>query len=257
MDVTMKVLYVSDLDGTLLNSNEEVDLSIIEPINELIDKGINFTISTGRGDSIRRILKDINLKLPVMILNGAVNYDFTKKQYVDAKPIPSEKVLEIINNLSCFDFKTFEIQTIINNNLRRFAVSSWNKKSNCLALNLLVDEERTAKLSEILSQIKGINFFINKKVYSDKEWYCDIIPENISKASSLRAIKEQYGFDKVIAFGDSENDLPLAEVADEFYAVANAADIVKQNATGIIGSCLDNGVVKFIMENSKSKDGID
>ena len=56
----------------------------------------------------------------------------------------------------------------------------------------------------------------NGKVYSNGECFCDIVLENISKASGLKELKEQYEFDKVISFGDSENDLPLAEVSDEF-----------------------------------------
>jgi len=246
----MKTLYVSDLDGTLLNTNQELDLYVIEKVNKLINDGMNFTISTGRGDSIRKILKDIHFKFPVMILNGTLNYDFTKNEYVNARPIPKEKVLEIMQVFKDFNFKSFEIQTISDSKVNRFAISDWNKVSDCLALNLVSTKEKMLEISKILSKLKGINFFTHKKVYSENEWFCDIIPENVSKASSLKLFKEQYGFDKIIAFGDSENDLPLSEVADEFYAVENAADIVKQSATAVIGSCSDNGVVKFIMQNN-------
>ena len=92
----MKTLYVTDLDGTLLNMKQELNKEVAEQINKLINKGINFTVSTGRGDSIRTILKDINFKLPAMILNGALNYDFDKRKYVDAKAIPINKVTEIM-----------------------------------------------------------------------------------------------------------------------------------------------------------------
>lgn len=246
----MNVLYVSDLDGTLLNDNQKVDMNVAKQINKLIDNGINFTISTGRGNSIKEILKDIHFKIPVMVLNGALNYDFDKKEYVDSKAIPNKKVLEIIESFKGFSFEKFQIQTLVNNNLSCLAVSDWNRESDCLAFNILNTEERIEGEEEILSKISGINFFLNKKVYSNNEWFCDIIAEGVSKASSLRDLKEKYRFDKIIAFGDSENDLPLAEVADEFYAVANAADAVKQRAAGVIGSCHDNGVVNFIMQNS-------
>lgn len=98
---------------------------------------------------------------------------------------------------------------------------------------------------------KGINYFIHKKVYSEGESFCDIVLENVSKASRLKIFKEKYGFDKVIAFGDSENDLPLANVADEFYAVGNAVAAVKEKATGIIGSCYEDGVIDYIEKREK------
>lgn len=244
----MKILYVSDLDGTLLNKNEEVNLYTVQQLNKLIDHGLNFTISTGRGNSVRTILKAIHFKLPIMILNGTLNYDFAKKEYIDGKPIPKEKVLEIMQVVNAFGFQKFEIQTILDNKVSRFAISHWDEKSPCLALNIVNTKEKMEELSKILNQISGINFFIHKKVYSEHEWFCDIVLENVSKASRLKNFKEQYGFDKVIAFGDSENDLPLADVADEFYAVENATNIVKQRATAVIGSGFNNGVVHFISQ---------
>ena len=245
----MKILYVSDLDGTLLNMNQELNLSTIEKLNNLIEQGINFTVSTGRGDSIRTILKDIHFRLPVMVLNGTLNYDFDKKEYVNAKPIPNEKVLELMNKLVDFNTKTFEIQTIIDDKVSRFGIEKWNKSSKVLAINLLFEEERKEELSNILNKIQGINFFIHKKVYSNGECFCDIVLENVSKASRLKEFKEQYGFDKVISFGDSENDLPLLEVSDEFYAVDNAAEIVKKRATAVIESCYNDGVANFISKD--------
>ncbi len=249
----MKILYVSDLDGTLLNMNQRLNSCTINKLNNLIKKRVNFTVSTGRGDSIRTILKDIDFKLPVMILNGTLNYDFAKKEYVSAKPIPNEKVLELMKVLNNFNTKTFEIQTIIDHQVSRFSIANWNKSSKVLAINLLFNEERKEELSNILNNIQGINFFIHKKVYSDGECFCDIVLENVSKASRLKELKELYGFDKVISFGDSENDLPLAEVSDEFYAVENGAEIVKQKATSVIESCYDDGVANFIEKDTINK----
>ena len=229
--------------------NQELNLSTIEKLNNLIEKGINFTISTGRGDSIRTILKDVHFKLPVMILNGTLNYDFAKKEYVNAKPIPNAKVLDLMNKLADFNTKTFEIQTIIGDKVSRFGIEKWNKSSKVLAINLLFLEEKKEELSNILDRVEGINFFIHKKVYSNGECFCDIVLENVSKASILKEFKEQYGFDKVISFGDSENDLPLAEASDEFYAVDNGSEIVKEKATAVIESCYDDGVANFILKN--------
>ena len=62
----------------------------------------------------------------------------------------------------------------------------------------------------------------------------------------MERLKKEYNFNKVIAFGDSQNDLPLMEVADEFYPVENAIDIVKKKATGVIGSAYEGGVVEFM-----------
>ena len=103
-----------------------------------------------------------------------------------------------------------------------------------------------AILVEKLSLISDINFLTNKSVYTQDTWNCDIVPQNISKASGVLELKQKYEFDKIIAFGDSGNDLSLIEIADEFYAVENALDVVKEKSTGVIGSCFENGVINFI-----------
>jgi len=248
---TMKVLYASDLDGTLLNKNQELDEHARFQLNQLIENGVNFTVATGRGCSVQEILNDVHFKYPLMLLNGTLNYDCYEKKYVDKVVIPNNIVLKVINVLKYFDYKTFQVDTLVDNQLNHCNVFDWNGETDCLTFNVLLDTANSHELSQILSNINGIDFFIHKKVYSSGESFCDIVAENVSKASRLKLFKEQYGFDKVIAFGDSENDLPMASVADEFYAVDNAVDIVKENATGIIGSCYDNGVVNFILENEK------
>ena len=41
-------LYVSDLDGTLLNSQGEISSYSLKVINELIEQGMKFTYATAR-----------------------------------------------------------------------------------------------------------------------------------------------------------------------------------------------------------------
>ena len=55
----MKVLYVSDLDGTLLNMKARLDKAAVKELNNLIKNGVNFTVATGRGDSVRKILSKL------------------------------------------------------------------------------------------------------------------------------------------------------------------------------------------------------
>ncbi len=47
-------------------------------------------------------------------------------------------------------------------------------------------------------------------------------------------------------FGDGENDVDLFEAADEAYAVANAADVLKAVATGVIGANDEDGFARWL-----------
>ena len=44
----MKTLYISDMDGTLLSAGGKVSRRSVEIINELIKKGMLFTVATAR-----------------------------------------------------------------------------------------------------------------------------------------------------------------------------------------------------------------
>ncbi|AGK96849.1 HAD family hydrolase [Clostridium pasteurianum] len=47
----MNTLYVSDLDGTLLNRNSQLSEESKEIINTLVKKGVKFTYATARSFS--------------------------------------------------------------------------------------------------------------------------------------------------------------------------------------------------------------
>ena len=66
-----KFLYVSDLDGTLLDGDGQLPENSVQRINKLIDNGLNFTIATARNyDSAYPLLKGLNIKHPVILFNG-------------------------------------------------------------------------------------------------------------------------------------------------------------------------------------------
>ena len=47
-NINMKILYVSDLDGTLLRSNEQLSEYTAQTINRLVDNGLIFSYATAR-----------------------------------------------------------------------------------------------------------------------------------------------------------------------------------------------------------------
>ena len=60
--------------------------------------------------------------------------------------------------------------------------------------------------------------------------------------------KELLGLERVICFGDSDNDLSMFEAADECYAPANANAEIKSAATAVIGHHDDEGIARFLRE---------
>ena len=71
-----KTLYVSDLDGTLLRSNQTISEYTNEVINSLTEKGIVFSYATARFIyTSSKVTKGLNAKIPVITYNGAFIVD--------------------------------------------------------------------------------------------------------------------------------------------------------------------------------------
>ena len=72
----MKTLYVSDLDGTLLRSNETTSEYTNEKLNHLTEKGMLFSYATARSyHTARKVTKGLEAKIPLIIYNGAFIID--------------------------------------------------------------------------------------------------------------------------------------------------------------------------------------
>ena len=65
-------LYVSDLDGTLLDSETTLSQFSRDTLNALMDQGLLFTVASARSvASMRQVLAGLCLRLPVVEVNGA------------------------------------------------------------------------------------------------------------------------------------------------------------------------------------------
>ena len=72
---------ISDLDGTLLSRGHHVTKFTKDIIKEIIKKGINFYIASGRSyDQIGYITEQLEVKIPIIAANGArFKYFFRKR----------------------------------------------------------------------------------------------------------------------------------------------------------------------------------
>ena len=83
-EMNRKVLYVSDLDGTLMRNDLSISGFTVETINRLVNEGMAFTYATARSiESAGRITKGLHLKLPVITRNGAVLADNNTGRYLE------------------------------------------------------------------------------------------------------------------------------------------------------------------------------
>jgi len=95
----MSNLYVSDLDGTLLRSNETTSEYTNHVINTLVDKGIIFSYATARSlVTAKKVTSGIHAKIPLIVYNGAFVIDNVTEEILIANYFDSS-VLGVLEDL--------------------------------------------------------------------------------------------------------------------------------------------------------------
>ena len=109
------------------------------------------------------------------------------------------------------------------------------------------DYEKLLPIERIAASVKGLDHVFYEDTYTGK-YYLEIFSENASKANGLKFLREEYGFDKIVAFGDNLNDLSMFKAADVKIAVGNEKDELKKAADFVIGTNDEDGVAKWLRE---------
>lgn len=269
----MKTLYISDLDGTLLNSQAVLTDFTINTINSLIDQGMNFAIATARTSAtVLKMLSGVNIKMPVILMNGVCIYDIAQGRYLKINVIPCESrkfIFSVLKEKGLSGFlysidndklSTFyenadspNAKSFIKERVTRFGkvfdrVDSFSK---CIGKNLVYysvsdKKEKLLPAYEELASDSSLHVEFYRDIYNEDFWYLEICSCSASKYNAVNLIRDMYGFDRIVGFGDNLNDLPLFRACDESYAVCNAKAEVKERATGIIADNDSDGVARWL-----------
>ena len=273
----MKTLYISDLDGTLLNENADLSEHTISVLNNLIAKGMNFSVATARtAATTALILENVKINVPIILMNGVLIYDLNAKQYVKKEILREEKVRQILSVMNkeeltglMYALSDDELATyyerIYNDALRDFIderIRKYNKKftqiddfadadTDIIYFSYMDTYKNIHRLYDEISKISELRIEKYQDIYTEGDiWYMEVFNETASKHNAIQYIRQQYGFEKIVGFGDNLNDLPLFTACDECYAVSNAKPEVKEKATAVIGKNDEDGVVKWLEENA-------
>ena len=271
-----KNLYISDLDGTLLNSSKEVSKYSKDIINDLIKDGMKFSVATARtSGTVVRILSELNMNVPLVLMNGVAIYDLERGLYLKTNDMSKDTANAVIDILETCGVDGF-VYTIHGNslvtyykNLERKAMRDFHdervnvygkrfeqvknlsegvKEGKILYFTMLDEYDKLKGAFEALKKMGEINAAFYRDVYAEGMWFLEVYSNKASKSSAAQYLGKEYGFTHITGFGDNFNDIPLLSACDEFYAVLNAVDELKKRATGIIYDNNSDGVARFLYE---------
>lgn len=274
----MKRLFVSDLDGTLLNGDAKISKKTAGILNQVMEQGIDFTISTARTPATAlKILEPLHLNIPVMMMNGVLIYDMKSRQYLKKETMDETVVMVLLGliktkGLSCFlyaldqgEFVAYydSVESTSLNYFRNEWIMKYNKKfvevddlslitgNNIIYCMLRETKEQLEGLYRELSVVKGVKADFYQDVYNEEYYMLEIYSDKASKKEAIDYLRREGHYDSVIAFGDNLNDKALLEGSDYFYAVSNAHPEIQNMAHSIIPSNEEDGVARFIEQMVK------
>ena len=270
----MKTLYVTDLDGTLLDSNRRLSDFSIETINELIKRGMYFTYATARSLlSASNVTRGIITDLPVITFNGTfISNPQTGEKLLSHYFTEDQKkiIMDSLDNFSVFPL----VYSYINNEEKVSWIKDRENEGIKNYLNLrkgdkrlrpvlskdelyegelytficIGEKEELIDVYEFLQGTGEFTSYFDRELYTEDYW-CEVMPKNASKGNAAKTLKEMLNCDRIISFGDAINDISMFEASEESYAVENAAEELKKYAAGIIKSNDDNGVAHWLKAN--------
>lgn len=264
----MKTLYVSDLDGTLLNSQENISEYTYTTINELVNQGMIFSYATARSlHTSKKVTKGLDAKIPLIVYNGTFVIDNVTNDILIAHYF-EESVHNVLNHLIENDIYPI-VYSYINNEEKFSYIKEKCSKETISFLNTRQGDIRERSVSTIKELTEGHCFYITcidqpeklepfyhqykdqyhclyqKDIYTNDQWL-EIMPKNVSKSNAIKQLKSLLQCDHLIVFGDGLNDLDMFDIADECYAVDNAVDELKEKATAIIDNHNTDAVAKWL-----------
>ncbi len=273
-----KFLYVSDLDGTLLTPDSFLPIEAIERLNQLLAKGLNFTIATARNyDSVRPILKNLNLTIPVILFNGVYLTNFqTGENILTSLHLPKDVVIDIINeagneNLDPFVYTFDKTHTVYYRNVTNPGSKNYvdyiNKISNDSRLKHIDDYEflsdmtipgllfidTYSKLAPIHEKIQklqkaNLNVYFAEDIAVEGYYWLQVFDGQANKGNMLKKLAQKLNtpLEETVVFGDYLNDLEMFEIAGRAVAMGNALQEVKQSADLIIGNNSELAVINYL-----------
>ena len=265
-------VIATDMDGTLLDPKGQLDLPRLEKILDKLDQcDIRFVIATGNEvHRMRQLLGHLAERVVLVVANGArifENNELIQAQTWDDAMV--DKALAHFKGRECQDqfvvtamnggfvkkgtvfteldkFMTPEMIEKLYQRMNFVDEFDPNLFGGVLKMSMVVGEER---LDSVLQEVNDL-FDGRVRAVSSGYGCIDILQDGIHKAWGLVELLKRWNLkpEQIMAFGDSENDIEMLELAGISYAMENAEEAVKRVATKVAPANSRAGVYK-VLEN--------
>jgi Cof subfamily protein (haloacid dehalogenase superfamily) len=255
-------LVISDVDGSLVTPDKRLTEAAIKAVKDLNEKNIGFTITSSRpAFGMRMLVEPLGLRLPFGAFNGSLIVDPALK-VLQKTVIPASATRIAIDALkaSGVDIWLFtadrwlitrddghyaqhEQRTILTDAV---VVSSFDDFVNgaCKIVGVSADPEKLARCEiAVQTALAGQASAIRSQSY-----YLDITPAGQDKGTFVETMAKRLDISprNIATIGDMQNDLAMFGKSGLSFAMGNADDAVKAQATCVTDSNENDGFAKAI-----------
>lgn len=269
----MKYKFLAlDLDGTLTNDKKEITPRTKEMLFKAQEeKGVKIILASGRpAYGVAPLADEIGLAKfggYILAYNGGEIIDWQTREVI-CRSLLDHDVLPYLYrcaNGNGFAIVTYENEFVLTEKpndeyvlkeallnvmkikkVDNFLEAVKHPITKCLIVG---EPVRLAELEkEMYAQLKD-----RMGVFRSEPYFLELVPKGIDKGKSLEALLERLGVvrEELMAVGDGFNDLTMIKFAGMGVAMANAQEVVKENADFITLSNEEDGVAyaieKFIL----------
>ncbi|MCX7727316.1 MAG: Cof-type HAD-IIB family hydrolase [Chitinispirillaceae bacterium] len=236
-------LFAFDLDGTLLNNKKELSSSVLMCLEEIASWGSEIVFASGRiKSSISKYTEMCKFPISIISLNGASVFCHTTEgdkqiysstlssEYADALIDYSEKNEIALNYY--INEKLYAVKTKGTEEWLQLYIKETGSIYNYLSS---FDSFRGSSPSKIIfiGAPETLDFYQQyftelwkNSVYICRTWkyYLEFLNPKANKGIALQKVADYYNvpLEEVVAFGDSDNDIPMLKIAGTGIAVKNS-----------------------------------
>ncbi|MNB88289.1 Pyridoxal phosphate phosphatase YigL [compost metagenome] len=276
--------FITDLDGTLLTSEQKLTDYTVQVITEALDLGALISYATARGYvSAARAVSQIVWKHPLILYNGALIYDGINGKVIDGywlDPVISGEIIALgreVGGVSPFYFSLDEAdcERVLHEPLKRSGeVQFYNSRPGDKRFREVdrlecPDRYRTLIISYIglfeeLQPIRQaalerfgdkLQIHFMKDIYIEEHYFLEFSHPRGNKSDGLKLWAQHMGVEtgNITVFGDHVNDMGLFTAAGRGIAVQNAQSELKALAYEVIASNNEDGVATYLKHTLKMK----